>query len=519
VGYDNLLLAAHLSIFVGFFFLSFQDQVRDYDMSRVAFSFLVAVALLATIGFAEVGEEPIGEVIVLNDNNFDKVIAQHELLLVEFYAPWCGHCKALEPKYTEAAKLLAQDDATKNVRIAKLDADGEKKSGGRFGISGFPTIKLFRNGEVAEDFDGERTAEGIVAFMKKKAAEPANTEITSPDTLKTLIKASELTRPTLIGFFSDKTGVDFKIFKAVANKFIGKGIDIYHTATPSVLESIGFYSSGSAIHLYRPLVKPSKVVFRGTIFKGTLEKWVLEQAVPQVGVYSPDTEKLYRLTGSQVIRFVADNIGSIVTTKYLESLARHTKPEQNVKFAISELKDYKADVEAHCAKGLKVCILAQDGKGAIFGLQEEYSEDSIEDFIIMFLEKKLKPKIKSEPAPGPAKAGEVATIVGSTFEEYMKSDKDIFIKFYAPWCGHCKNLAPKWEELAKAVADEFSSVVVAKFDSTANDLPNEFKGAYPVEGFPTLFLSKKGARQAPKAYDGKRDVEDLKKWLLEQRSQ
>ena len=58
----------------------------------------------------------------------------------------------------------------------------------------------------------------------------------------------------------------------------------------------------------------------------------------------------------------------------------------------------------------------------------------------------------------------------------MKSDKDVFIKMYAPWCGHCKAMAPTWEELAESMADD-EGVMIADFDATAND-PGIFFNRY-----------------------------------------
>ena len=76
----------------------------------------VLLPLLMAIAF---GAEPEMEegVIVLTDDNFDAVIAKHDHLLVEFYAPWCGHCKNLEPEWNEAAASLKG-----KVKIAKVDA-------------------------------------------------------------------------------------------------------------------------------------------------------------------------------------------------------------------------------------------------------------------------------------------------------------------------------------------------------------------------------------------------------------
>ena len=78
--------------------------------------------------------------------------------------------------------------------------------------------------------------------------------------------------------------------------------------------------------------------------------------------------------------------------------------------------------------------------------------DTLEAFVKSLLAGELKPYLKSEPIPED-NDGPVKTIVAENFNELVNDEtKDVLIEFYAPWCGHCKNLAPKYEELGEKVS-------------------------------------------------------------------
>lgn len=112
--------------------------------------------------------KPASHVEVLTPGNFDSIaLNPDKAVLVEFYAPWCGHCKSLEPKYEIAGAAFAGEE---DVVIAKVDADAHRDLGTRFGVSGFPTLKFFGKGAVeVEGYEGGRDEQSIVDFMNEQA--------------------------------------------------------------------------------------------------------------------------------------------------------------------------------------------------------------------------------------------------------------------------------------------------------------------------------------------------------------
>jgi protein disulfide-isomerase A6 len=122
-----------------------------------------AIALLPALASAS-------SVLDLEPKTFDDVVLKSgKPALVEFFAPWCGHCKNLAPVYDELANVFQH--ASDKVSVAKVDADNHKSLGKRFGISGFPTLKWFDGkSDKPTDYTGGRDLESLTKFITEKTS-------------------------------------------------------------------------------------------------------------------------------------------------------------------------------------------------------------------------------------------------------------------------------------------------------------------------------------------------------------
>uniref|UniRef100_A0A3Q0KSZ2 protein disulfide-isomerase n=1 Tax=Schistosoma mansoni TaxID=6183 RepID=A0A3Q0KSZ2_SCHMA len=166
------------------------------------------------------------DVIELTDSNFDeKVLNSQEPWLVEFFAPWCGHCKNLKPHWDKAARELKG-----TVKVAALDATVHSRMAQKYGIRGYPTIKFFPAGPKTDDpidYDGARSSDAIVAWAMEKAdasaPAPEIVELTSASILKEACEDHPLciisVFPMLFDCQSDCRKKYLNLLKTEADKF------------------------------------------------------------------------------------------------------------------------------------------------------------------------------------------------------------------------------------------------------------------------------------------------------------
>ncbi|KAL8858017.1 MAG: hypothetical protein Q9178_005478 [Gyalolechia marmorata] len=184
------------------------------------FTFL-APALLFTAGATAEGlYSKQSAVLNVDGKSYDKLVAKsNQVSIVEFYAPWCGHCKNLKPAYEKAAKGL---DGLAQAAAVNCDDDGNKAFCGSMGVQGFPTLKIVKPSKkpgkpTVEDYNGGRTAKDIIEAVK--SAIPNNVKRISDKALNAWLDTNNDTAKAIL--FSDK-GTTGALIKVVATDYLDR---------------------------------------------------------------------------------------------------------------------------------------------------------------------------------------------------------------------------------------------------------------------------------------------------------
>ncbi|BFZ22019.1 hypothetical protein BsWGS_25058 [Bradybaena similaris] len=155
-----------------------------------------------------------GEVIALNENNVDSVLASSDIAIVNFYADWCRFSQILAPVFEEAAKKVHDEfPVPGKIVFAKVDCDRETNIGTRFHISKYPTLKVFRGGTmIKKEYRGQRSAEALASFMTEQAKDPVH-EVANVDDLDQL----ETKKRNMIAYVASKVSDSYRTFVRVAS--------------------------------------------------------------------------------------------------------------------------------------------------------------------------------------------------------------------------------------------------------------------------------------------------------------
>ncbi|KAI9508935.1 thioredoxin-like protein [Russula earlei] len=450
---------------------------------------------LASLALADAASD----VIDLSTANFQSVVDPEKLILVEFFAPWCGHCKALAPHYEEAATSLKE----KGIKLAKVNCVDEPDLCQSHGVQGYPTLKVFRNGEPTE-YTGPRKADGIVSYMIKQSL-PAVSEVTAAN----LEEFKRHDKIVAVAYLSSTSDAPAAAFQATAEKhrddyLFGQSTDA------AAIEAAGV--SPPSIILYRSFDDPVSV-YPYPVTSATVEEiegWIKELAIPVIDEVSAENYMLYAQSGKPLAYLFIDPTSEL-KDEYIERVrpvALEYKSKLNFIW-IDAIKFGDHGKAVNLPESIWPSFVIQDlTKQLKYPVDQktEITTAVVKTHVEAYIAGSLEPTLKSQPIPETQDEA-VYTIVGKEFDKIVsQSNKHVFVEFFASWCGHCKRLKPTWDALGEHYAAAKDHIIIAKMEAPENDLPPSVP--FRVGSFPTLKLKLAGADDWID-YDGDRSLESL----------
>ncbi|KAJ9188857.1 hypothetical protein P3X46_000215 [Hevea brasiliensis] len=442
------------------------------------------------------------DVVVLKEGNFSDFIDNHKFVMVEFYAPWCGHCQALAPEYAAAATEMKGED----VVLAKVDATEENELAQEYDVQGFPTVYFFIDG-VHKPYPGQRTKDGIVTWIKKKIG-PGIYNITTLDDAEGVLTSDS---KVVLGYLNSLVGPESEELAAASR--LEDDVNFYQTVNPDVAKLFHFDPKVKRPALVLIKKEAEKLsYFDGNFSKSEIVEFVFANKLPLVTPFTRETAPsiFESPIKKQLLLFATSNDSEKIFPIFQEAAKLFKGKLIFVYVELDNEEVGKPVADYFGVSGNAPTVLAYTGNddGKKFVLNGEVSLDKIKTFGEEFLEDKLKPFFKSDPVPE-NNDGDVKIVVGNNFDEIVLDEsKDVLLEIYAPWCGHCQALEPTYNKLAKHLRG-IESLVIAKMDGTTNEHPRA-----KADGFPTILFFPAGNKSFdPLTVDTDRTVVALYKFI------
>jgi len=472
---------------------------------------LSLLSLVVSLNAKKSAYEKSEGVLVLTEKNYDLAVEEFDYILVYFYAPWCGHCKALGPEFVKAGQMLKEKDST--IKLGKVDGTEENELMDKHGVTGYPSLKLYRKGKLVP-YTGGRMAPEMVSWLEKKIGPPSKVLSTVKD-VKSFVNDHEV---AVVGFFSEAGGVSYEKYNLACRDYDDYGVH-YPVAVTSNTEAFAHYEIKDKIVLFKKFDE-RKVVYEGELETQQIRDFITENSLPTVIEFNHDNaQKMFkRPNDGKSHLLVFHNKSSSAYDDEIKMMSKVGKEfKQTVLFTSVDVEeeDHRRMVEflgvRHRINNdtyptMRIVTMKDSSPPIRFRPEDTtVTEENVRHFVNKYVAGEIGRDYFTEPLPKDWDSKPSKYLTAVNFQSLIldSPSKPSLVMWYAPWCGHCKNMMPVWDTMGES----FPDYIVGKMDATVNEIP----GLPAVHSFPTIKLYRTDGTEGE--YNGERTVEGLTKFL------
>lgn len=448
---------------------------------------VLALSLLSSLCVAE------GEIVTLTDESFESFVRENAVVLVNFFAPWCSHCKLFEPEYKKLAELVKDEP----YKLAELDTTLHRNITKRAFVSSFPTVKLYFNNSTFT-YPGERTAYDLLAFVRKKTNPPL-VELNSTE--EVLQVRNGKGRRCI---FAVDANMSLSTYRMIAKRV--NELRFYSGNVEVVREVFGEVEKGNVV-----LLGEETKVYKGAMTSYDFENFLEANKFPTVPELNGKiVDSIFTPRGMKGIILFYD----VEDEKLTEEL-RKAATELNSSDYIFAKTSITSDWGHHIANSF---TLDRSSLPVLEGVEftdeivryrhsEALTSDAIKAFVGRWKQGKVKKVLSSEPEP-PANPGPVYRAVGKTFKSLVvENEDDVLVMFTAGWCSQCLIVEPMFKNLSESLSKN-GRLKFVEIDGIRNDVEG-----YKIQAFPMLKLFPGKNKTQVSTYDGEYREADIAKFI------
>ncbi|KAJ0235602.1 Protein disulfide-isomerase 5-2 [Hirschfeldia incana] len=348
-----------------------------------------------------------GTVLELTDSNFESAISTFDCVFVDFYAPWCGHCKRLNPELDAAAPILAK--LKQPIIIAKLNADKYSRLARKLEIDAFPTLMLYNHG-VPMEYYGPRKADLLVRYLKKFVA-PDVAVLESDTLVKEFVQDAGSSFPVFIGF-----GLNESLISGLGRKYKKKAwFAVAKDASEDVMVSYDFDRAPALVAQHPAYSEHS--VFYGPFEDGFLEEFVKQNFLPLVLPIKHDTLKLLKDDERKMVLTIVEDETHESMGKLIKALRAAAHANRDLVFGYVGVEQFEEFADSfHADKKAKLPkIVVWDGDEEyeqVDGVETVSHEEDHLTQVSRFLEGYREGKTEKKRIKGPSFMGFINLMIG-----------------------------------------------------------------------------------------------------------